>query len=226
MNKPYIVCHMMTSIDGRIDCAMTAKLKGVDEYYAALEDLNVDAALSGRVTAQEELTKADVFYCKNPQTIGVEKIARHTADDKFSIVADTNGTLGWDDNIVDGKHLIVITSEKAGKEYLAYLDSKKISYIACGKDCIDLTRACAILADTFKIKRLAIVGGGHINAGFLELGLIDEVSLLMAPGIDGRSGMAAVFDGLKQDRDPVALTLNICKWQFVDPLRNMCLKRF
>lgn len=23
MNKPYIVCHMMASVDGRIDCAMT-----------------------------------------------------------------------------------------------------------------------------------------------------------------------------------------------------------
>ena len=28
MNKPYIVCHMMTSVDGRIDCAMTEQLPG------------------------------------------------------------------------------------------------------------------------------------------------------------------------------------------------------
>ena len=27
--KPYIICHMMMSLDGRIDCAMTAKLRGV-----------------------------------------------------------------------------------------------------------------------------------------------------------------------------------------------------
>lgn len=36
MKKPYIVCHMMTSLDGRIDCAMTAQLPGVDDYYRAL----------------------------------------------------------------------------------------------------------------------------------------------------------------------------------------------
>ncbi len=29
MNKPYIICHMMTSVDGRIDCAMTEHLPGV-----------------------------------------------------------------------------------------------------------------------------------------------------------------------------------------------------
>ena len=35
MNKPYIVCHMMASVDGRIDCAMTEQLPGVQEYYAS-----------------------------------------------------------------------------------------------------------------------------------------------------------------------------------------------
>ena len=29
MNKPYIICHMMTSVDGRIDCAMTEQLPPV-----------------------------------------------------------------------------------------------------------------------------------------------------------------------------------------------------
>lgn len=33
MTKPYLVCHLMMSLNGRIDCAMTAKLRGVDEYY-------------------------------------------------------------------------------------------------------------------------------------------------------------------------------------------------
>lgn len=28
MNRPYIICHMMTSVDRRIDCNMTGKLKG------------------------------------------------------------------------------------------------------------------------------------------------------------------------------------------------------
>ena len=28
MTKPYIIVHMMTSIDGRIDCGMTVQLDG------------------------------------------------------------------------------------------------------------------------------------------------------------------------------------------------------
>ena len=29
MKKPFIVCHMMTSVDGRVDCQMTEKIEGV-----------------------------------------------------------------------------------------------------------------------------------------------------------------------------------------------------
>ena len=62
MKKPYIICHMMTSIDGRIDCGMTAKLPGVDEYYKTLDALNVEAELSGPVTAQLEMAEEGEFF--------------------------------------------------------------------------------------------------------------------------------------------------------------------
>lgn len=61
MKKPYIICHMMTSVDGRIDCAMTSKLAGVDDYYATLAELNAPTTLSGRVTAQTEMSLDGVF---------------------------------------------------------------------------------------------------------------------------------------------------------------------
>ena len=53
-----------------------------------------------------------------------------------------------------------------------------------------------ILGEQFGVKRLAVVGGGHICGGFLEAGLVDEVSIMVAPGIDGRQGQTAVFDGI------------------------------
>lgn len=38
--KPYIITHMMTTIDGRIDCPVVGQLS-TDEYYIALERLGV-----------------------------------------------------------------------------------------------------------------------------------------------------------------------------------------
>ena len=45
MKKPYIICRMMTSVDGRIDCAMTEHLPGVQEYYDTLDSLNAPTRL-------------------------------------------------------------------------------------------------------------------------------------------------------------------------------------
>ena len=52
------------------------------------------------------------------------------------------------------------------------------------------------LRAVFNVERLAVVGGGNINGSMLDLGLIDEVSMMYGYGIDGRGGMAAAFDGV------------------------------
>lgn len=41
MNKPYIIVHMMTSVDGRIDCGMTAQLAGepyISQFKCSYKD--------------------------------------------------------------------------------------------------------------------------------------------------------------------------------------------
>lgn len=57
-------------------------------------------------------------------------------------------------------------SERVSRDYLAYLGGLHISWIACGKERVDLARACEILASAFGVERMAVVGGGHINAAF------------------------------------------------------------
>ena len=113
----------------------------------------------------------------------------------------------WHDDSNGDSPLIVIMSTKVTKEYLAYLDSLHISCIVCGEKHIDLHKAVEILYTEFGVERMAIVGGGTINAAFLHAGLLDEVSILLGPGIDGRKGMTATFDGLPVDTEPVNLKL-------------------
>ena len=205
MKKPYIICHMMTSVDGRIDCAMTEHLPGVQEYYNTLDALNAPSRVSGRVTAELEMALPGTFESETATPLGKEGFFKATDADGYEIVVDTRGTLLWGE--AEERPLLILTSEKVSQEYLAYLESRQISWIACGKDHIDLNRSCEILADTFGVERMAVVGGGHINAGFLAAGLLDEVSILMGAGIDGRGGMSAVFDGLPMERDVTPLKL-------------------
>lgn len=198
----------MSSVDGRIDCAMTAEIDRSNAYYEALDKLNFDAVLEGRVSRQMHYALPEPFEATDKTPLGEEKIHIAHPVDYYDIAVDTHGSLRWP-NGASADNLLVITDEACPKEYHEYLTYNGISWIACGKKGIDFNRAMDILGDKFGVKRLGVVGGGHINGAFLKAGLLDEVSLMVGGGIDGRAGMTAVFDGIKQkDYPPTLLTLN------------------
>lgn len=126
----------------------------------------------------------------------------------YDVAVDTHGSLMWPED-ASAENLLVITDEACPREYHDYLTAHGISWIACGKNGIDFPKTMEILGEKFGVKRLGVVGGGHINGAFLQAGLLDEVSLMIGGGIDGREGMAAVFDGIKNPDYPTTLlTLN------------------
>ena len=85
--------------------------------------------------------------------LGHESVSRNADADGYEIVIDTRGTLLWDEPDA---------SERVSRDYLAYLGGLHISWIACGKERVDLARACEILASAFGVERMAVVGGGHM----------------------------------------------------------------
>lgn len=207
MKKPYIICYMMTSIDGRIDCAMTSQLQGVEDYYDILQELDAPFTICGRNTAELEMSLPGSFQSAVQTPYGREGFAKHIEAAGYEIIADSKGRLLWPDAAEMAQPYLILTSENVSQEYLAYLDGLHISWIATGKDGIDLTRAMEILAEKFGAERVAVVGGPAINTAFLKAGLLDEVDVLIGPGIDGRGGMPAVFDGLSIDYPVTQLKL-------------------
>lgn len=208
--KPYIICHMMESVDGRIDCAMTEQIEPSNVYYDALDQLDCPTTLEGRVSMQKHFAEPEPFVAKDKAPIGEQAFHKAVEAEGYSIAIDTMGKLRWPSNTHYGTPFLVITSESCAKEYLDALTEQGISWIAAGTDGIDLAKAVDILNTGFGVERMAIVGGGHINGGFLAAGLLDEVSVMIGPGIDGRKGMASVFDGI-EDADRPATLLKLDK---------------
>ena len=217
--RPYIICHMMASLDGRIDCAMTEQIDDTNHYYDALAQLGCPSTLEGKTTLAMHYAQDSVFQPQRPHEDAGQQLYKAVeslrVDDGtsgmakgYAIGVDTRGTLLWDDNTTElfGRPLLMMLSEQASQEYLDYLKSKHISYITTGRNGIDLPSAMETLRTVFGVERLAVVGGGNINGSMLDLGLMDEVSMMYGYGIDGRGGMAAAFDGRPMDRKPVRLT--------------------
>lgn len=205
--RPYIICHMVASIDGRIDCAMVDKISG-EEYYATLKKLDCPSAVEGRVTLEHYSAEKEPFVPKVYRPVGKPSVHVAVEADAYQVAVDTCGRLRWSSGEVNGMPLVCLLSEQVSEAYIERLREQGISWIVTGKERIDLPAAMETLYERFGIRRLALLGGGHINGGFLKAGLIDEVSLLLAPGIDGRKGETALFDGIEEEnRPPVPLKL-------------------
>lgn len=207
MNKPYVFCHMMTTLDGRIECGMLEYLNGGDEYYKVLNELPLHSAISGRVTAEIEMSSGK-FKPKNISIYKGEKIKVNKKVSKYDIIFDTLGSLRWDNY---KNPLIIVTGCEVTADYINYLNENNISYIINNSKEINLAYTLEVLKETFKINNIAIVGGGNINGAFLKNGLIDEITVILAPGIDGRESQTALFDGIIKDNNPYKLKLKDIK---------------
>lgn len=210
--KPFIISHMMTSIDGRIDCAMTEKIEAPSVYYDALDSLGCPSQLMGRVTMQLHYAENHPFSAQDSTPVRHEAYYVAEKANGYTVALDTHGALTYSGNAADGKPLLIVVAESCPKAYLDYLEGKGISWIATGKGSINLRKAMEMAAEHFGIERLALVGGGHINGAFLDAGLLDEISVMIGPGIDGRKGMSAVFDGIENtETNPTLLDLKSVK---------------
>ena len=196
--RPYIICHMVSSVDGKIDGAALNSVMADGEYEATGPKLKGDAWICGRTTMQQHFAQKNPFVSVSKKPAEPRPVFVAHRAKSYAISVDTLGKLRWSGGDLDGDHLICVVSEKAPEDYLDMLRQKEISYVVAGKSSVDLRKAVDQLGKYFGIRTLLLEGGGHINGAFLQAGLVDELSLLVVPGIDGRHDIAAVFDGLSQ----------------------------
>ena len=163
--KPYTICHMIASVDGRIDCDMTEQIEGGNEYYEALEALGCPSMLMGRVTMQMHYALSEPFVVADTTPIGREAYHIARKADGYCIGVDTHGRLQWGETEFDGQALLVITDENCPKAYHDRLTEQGISWIATGENGINFARAMEILREAFGMSdwqlRVADISTAH-----------------------------------------------------------------
>ncbi len=211
MNRPYIICHMVTSIDGKVTgdfLSSPACEKACEIYYEINRNLKSNGFICGRVTMQSSFTGG--YY---PDLSAYEPKEKHDFIPKnlsgfYAVAFDTNGKLGWKSNRIidpdgdpgyDGAQIIEVLSENVGERYLGYLKDLKIPYIFAGKDKIDIELALYKLKNIVGIDTLLLEGGSIINCAFQRANAIDELSLVVAPIVADKDDKPLFMDSTVQD---------------------------
>lgn len=216
--KPYTICHMLTSLDGKIDgdfFSASECMTASQQFSKVRTIYDCSATLYGTTTMEGgysdgwigELPKGDPVYPREDYI--AESDVQH-----YIVSLDPQGVLAFSGKYLEKKnrpkaHIIEVLTKQVSDAYIAYLRSLDISYIFAGEKQFDCKLLLEKLKRLFGISKLMISGGGLTNWSFVQENLIDELSLVIAPVADGSRETASIFE--KADflphRPPAAFTL-------------------
>jgi riboflavin biosynthesis pyrimidine reductase len=201
---------MMASVDGRIVVdGWPDSGEGRRQYELVHAGYEADGWICGRVTMEPFAggARSEAEVAREHDGAPRDDFRVPGEHDSFAFAIDASGRLAWASNDIDGDHVVAILSERVSDEYLAFLRERGVSYLLAGARDVDLPLALEKIGASFGVRTLMLEGGGRINGGMLRAGLIDEVSLLLAPVADGRIGTPALFDDDGDDGTPRRLAL-------------------
>ena len=200
MTRPYIICHMVTSLDGKVtgpflsapECAAAT-----EAYYQINRDFKADGFACGRVTMEGSFTGG--WYPDLSQYPEVRHDLNlkmdHLVDELsgfYAVAFDPHGRLGWKSSRIidpdgdpgyDNAQIIEVLTGQVDPRYLGYLEAMEIPYIFAGDTEIDIEEALFKLKTCFGIEKLLLEGGSILNGAFQRAGVIDELSLVVVPTV-------------------------------------------
>jgi 2,5-diamino-6-(ribosylamino)-4(3H)-pyrimidinone 5'-phosphate reductase len=141
-----------------------------------------------RLTVKSEALRAERVASglpPNPIKVGVVTQANIKADSQFLNTGPAD--------------IVIFTTRRTSKRYLSLLTSRHVDVYVDDAEKVDLQRALATLKD-LGVERLMVEGGGTLNFELIRLGLVDEVTMYVAPMIFGGESAPTMADGSGLER--------------------------
>lgn len=206
MNRPYVICHMLTAIDGKIigpymdtPESRTAGRILHQIAFGYAPHYRHQGWISGRITSDDNFTnyrQPDVHEDAPPVPEG-DFIAKPNAG-MYYVSIDPSGRLGWETSEIHygetTAHIVEVLTGKASNAYKDLLRRLGISYFIAGADALDYVIVMEKLKTLLDIDTVLLGGGGVTNWSFIQAGLCDELSIVVAPAADGSSESPTLFE--------------------------------
>ncbi len=217
--RPYIICHMVTSVDGKVTgdfLSAPACAEATAIYYRINRERQADGFICGRVTMEGSFTGG--WYPDLSHYAPISHKTDFIAEDLsgfYAVAFDTHGSLGWSSNKIidpdgdpgyDGAQIIEVLSEDVDARYLGYLQEQGISYLFAGKTAIDVSLALSKLKTLIGCETLLLEGGSILNGAFGRADAVDELSLVVVPVIADKEAKP-----LFMDADTAHFALTTCE---------------
>lgn len=219
--RPTTTLFMLMSLDGKISTGSSdlldfdkdlPKIKGAKEglhqYYELEKHTDIVSFNTGRVMAKIGVNQRKQKPKKIPVTFVIVDNKPHLNNNGLQYLSQ------W------VKKVILVTNNKKLLEL-----SKDFANIApvrfSGKP--DFKKIFAHLHDDFGIQRMTVQSGGTMNASLIRSGLIDRVSVVVAPIIVGGKNTSTIVDGESIKKISELRNIKALELQKVTKLKNSYL---
>lgn len=200
----------MGSVDGRLlPGRWTAPFDGTPapalfRIYADLSrELATDAWMFGKSTTAEAFPQRYIPDGSRHAHTG-DFYAAPRRSERLFITIDPDADILYDSGTFRGDDMLVILGPGATTGYLDRLRELGISYVVAS-DPTALRDVMETVYDRFGVRVVSLQGGGVIDGAMLGAGLLDELSLVVYPGIDGLTTAPSIFEYLgASDERPAA----------------------
>lgn len=199
-NRPITTLFMLMSVDGKISTGDTDErdfdkdlknlpgvMEGLPQYYALEKQTDIVSFNTGRVMAKIGVNERTDEPTKINCSFIIVDNQPHLTKKGIEYI------LKW----VKTLYLVTTNPEHPAKE----IDADNIVVMEYAK--IDFAHLFQEMKDARGVERITVQSGGTVNAELIRAGLIDHVSLVVAPCLVGGKNTSTLVDGvsLRSDED-------------------------
>ena len=195
MNRPYVFINIATSADGKIDTferkgsAISSKRdkERVDQLRA-----DADAVLVGGKTLLGELPKLTV----KSEALRETRVKRGVTPNPIKVGVVTSADIPLDSDFIKAgpARAVIFTTSRTSISQLETLRANGVEVFVDDAPRVNLGKMMETLGE-LGVKRLMVEGGGTINFELLQLGLVDELMIYIAPMIFGGENAPTLASG-------------------------------
>lgn len=191
MKRPETTLFMLSSLDGKISTGYNDSMdvdsdytkipgvaEGLQQYYDLEQETDLHSLNSARVLAKIGVNESKGEIQKTPVNFIVIDNEPHLTDVGVR-------------NLIKKSNKLYIVSTNKNHTAKDFEEAEFILY----ENEIDFTDLFENLKSEFEVDKMIIQTGGTLNSIFLRAGLIDHVSLVIAPALIGSKDTATLIDG-------------------------------
>jgi 2,5-diamino-6-(ribosylamino)-4(3H)-pyrimidinone 5'-phosphate reductase len=199
--KPYIILSAAMTIDGKIASKSGDPDLSDEQDWKEVHKLRtqVDAIMVGKGTILKDDPKLHIKYYEH--------------NGYHRVILDSSLSIPISSKVITYRPevypTIICTTENVDQKKIKQFEKKNVAIVTSGREKrVDIQALLPRLYD-LGIKSILLEGGGTLNWGFVELGLINEMRLTIAPWIIGGETAVSLVEGIGFERMKNALKFDL-----------------